>query len=274
MEEQVYTVLEARKYSGIYEKFIYEALKSGDLQGKKDGKQGNKWLISKASLDAYKGRIERGEVEIGFSLAVKQEQVSPVKVPQEEVLSLPAKTEKPVEKQNDGKLLQDILSSTFSFLAEHQFAITFQSIEEVDVALRLWIVKTPDTTLNIVASGAQVTVLSEAYQKQLEEKSAALSQQLRKSETTLAILREKKREVILKEYAHDLSVWIEPRPDGFLVWCERFPFSAIEKTEEDALAAFRRVLWGYTCWLRNHQEKLTVEMKTQFEALKGLLVEE
>lgn len=270
MEEQVCTVPEAREYLGVYDKMIYEALRKGDLQGKKSGTLGNKWLISKASLDVYKGRIERGEVETRFPLAVKREEAKQEEAP----TILPVKVEKPVEKQNDGKLLQDILSSTFSFLAEHHFAITFQSIEEVDVALRLWIVKTPDTTLNIVASGTQVTVLSEAYQKQLEEKSAALSQQLRKSETTLAILREKKREVILKEYAHDLSVWIEPRPDGFLVWCDRFPFSAIEKSEEEALAAFRRALWGYTCWLRNHQEKLTPEMKTQFEALKVLLVEE
>lgn len=253
-EEEYYTVTDAAKMLGVDVGTIYRAKNLDIFRGTKN--ETGFYSLSQHDIDKVKEYLISKEV-------VKQEQAI-------ELTPLPAKAEKP----NDGKLLQDILSSTFSFLAEHSFAITFQSIEEVDAALRLWIVKTPDTTLNIVASGQQVTVLSEVYQKQLEEKSATLSQQLRKSETTLAILREKKREVILKEYAHDLSVWIEPRSDGFLVWCDRFPFSAMEKSEEEAFAAFRRTLWGYTCWLRNHQEKLTAEMKTQFEALKGLLVEE
>jgi len=254
MEKEVYTILDAARYVGVYEKMIYSALKNGELQGKKDGKQGNKWLIEKASLDIYK----RG-------MAKKEQVIDPT--------PLPANVEKPTEKPNDGILLQNILLSTFNFLAEHSFSISIKSLEEVEADFRHWLVKTPDTTLDIVASGEQITILSQKYQRQLEEQVDCLNVQLKRAETTLSLLRQKKKEVLLP-YAYDLPVWVEQRHESVLVYCDLFPFSSMGKNEQEALAAFKRVLKGY-CWqLHTHEKELTVDLRAQLDTLKELLVED
>lgn len=272
--QETYSVIEAARYLGLSDgntKVIYDAIREKQLDAWKSGKLGNAWIISKAGLDRYKTSLEKKRVN---GAPLSSQQVTEVHPPPmvEPVKQL--EPPKEVKKHDDGPLLQHVLTSVFSFLSQHSFPVGLRSLEEVDAHLRLWVVKTPETNLSVVASGDEVTVLSQEYQARLEARVEKLEQELRSKEKILATLRGKPKEVVLHEYSQPLIVVIEPRTEGYVARCEVFPFAGSGESEEDALAAFRRVLWGYTKWLRLHLEKLSPELKTQFELLKELLVEE
>jgi hypothetical protein len=265
-EKETYSIPEAADYLGRHRgdtKPLYAAIHSGELVA---SKAGNKWEINGKSLVKYKAKMN-GRAEV----IVEEKHFKPVIPPMQE------------KRMDDSQLLSKVVSSVFAFLGEHHLSMSMQSLQEVIEQLRLWEVRTPECALQVVATGNTVTVLADDYQRQLEEKVQSLSSRLREAETKLAYLRQKPQGKVLMEYAHPLPVLIEARTEGFLVWCEPvkvgevivvFPFAAKGKTEEEALAAFRRTLHGYCWWLRTHEKELVNGMKDQFVALRGLLMEE
>jgi hypothetical protein len=262
-DEKTYTIKEAAQLIGVGAHVVYGAKDCGLIPARKDANGG--YFLTEEDIE----RVRKSrDATLKSTTEGAPVEVKPVELP------LPAKVERPQQaRPNDSALLQNILTSTFAFLAEHSFSIGIQSLEEVEATFRHWLVKTPDTTLDIVATGEQITVLAERYQKELEAKLASLTEQLRKAETTLGLLRQKKREVLLP-YAYDLPVWIEQRHESVLVWCDLFPFSAFGKDEQEAIAAFKFTLKGYTRELHIHEKELKPDKKAQFETLKELLVED
>jgi len=193
----------------------------------------------------------------------------------QETVPLPAPSlVSPPEGVNEALLLQEVIAHVFTFLSDHQLQASIQALREIPATVRMWEITVADgQVVQVIAERGQVTVLAHAYLHALEEANAQMNSRVHDAEMTLAFLRKKRENRVLHEYAEALSVQIEPCAEGVLVTCSTFPIAAREKSEEEALAAFRRLLWGYTAWLRNHLATLSPALRVQFEQLKALLLE-
>lgn len=204
----------------------------------------------------------------------KSKKPSPQELPHVHETVLPPTPVSPPEGINEALLLQDVIAQVFTFLAAHQLPTSIQSFREIPASVRMWeITVAGGQEVRVIVEHEQVTILSDAYLHALEESNAHLKKQMHDTEMTLALLRKKRENRTLTEYAEPLTVQIEPCQEGVLITCQAFPIASREKTEEEAIAAFRRLLWGYTAWLSKHLATLSTPLRAQFEQLRALLLE-
>ncbi len=264
--KETYSIVEAAMYLGLTEgntKPIYAAIYANKILAVKENVGGKiVWVIDGESLAEYKSQLGNGPRKKPAEVAVQEKQPVPV--------AHPVRREAP----DDSTLLPRAITSLFQFLSDHHLSNDVRSIQKVVEHLHIWEVQTANTPVQIVIAGERVTVLADEYQRELEAQVQELRSHLREAETRLSYYTRKAQERVLTEYHYPLTVLVESHVDGFLVWSKQFPFAARGQTEGEALAAFRRMIWGYASWLRTHERELANGMREQFGMLKNLLVED
>jgi excisionase family DNA binding protein len=159
---QTFSLVEAAEYLKIPKDILSESVRKGELTPSRDtNKRGKPYVFSQDQLDEYLK-----------NMAVYRP------------ASWPPAGEP--EQPNDVELLQDMIKSVFHFLDEHRFTLSIKSLQEIDAStLRLYEIKTPDTFFKIIVSGSNITMLSEGYVQELEQKVKVLQQELESTQTSL-----------------------------------------------------------------------------------------
>jgi len=128
------------------------------------------------------GRIKCVRDNAGLFLGISQEQIDEFAQGRvsvgKSVLEPTSQLIHTQAQENEVQLIQDVISSVFTFLETHHLTIGLQSLREISAQFRIWDIQTPDGLVRVLAENGRVSVLAEAYQKQLEEQVQTLRQQL------------------------------------------------------------------------------------------------
>lgn len=180
-EEKLYSIAEVATRFGLAEATIRQYGSTGKIKSEKD-ENGRILGFRQEAIDAY--AQTRVPFENGTPSQVSSDEV-PLQTPVE--LAPPIMPVMPVTlsvkqpeppKKDDTQLLQHILSSVCAFLVSHGLPVGIQAFYETKGELRLWEVQTPECSLRVIAEGERVMVLSDSYQKYLEETIQQLRQRL------------------------------------------------------------------------------------------------